>query len=144
MRQQASLRSGGSGAPPAVGNCRFKLIPGVGNVILHSVLYSEHSSFRYGHTTRCHALSTARTVPVSRTKNSQQKRNTCAHTRRELCEFVRWLEPGSIIPSVSNDNGVRRDQMLAWLRNPPPRPNSNQRGIAQFLTRQQRGSKSAD
>lgn len=51
-----------------------------GSLILYSVPYSEHSSFR------------------------------------ELREFVSWLQPASIIPTVGNDRGPKTSTMLSLLR----------------------------
>ncbi|KAL6752292.1 beta-lactamase-like protein [Haematococcus lacustris] len=40
---------------------------------------------------------------------------------RELHDFVSWLQPGEILPSVSNDQGPKLAAMLAALQNPLPR-----------------------
>ena len=50
-----------------------------GTLVLYSVPYSEHSSFR------------------------------------ELREFVDWLKPARIVPTVGNDGGSRTRQMISRL-----------------------------
>ena len=37
----------------------------------------------------------------------------------EMRDFVQWLQPSRIIPSVGNDEGPKRDRMLSWLRQRP-------------------------
>jgi hypothetical protein len=39
----------------------------------------------------------------------------------ELQSFVNWLQPGSIIPSVGNDQGPKLQQMLQRLHGGPGR-----------------------
>ena len=53
-----------------------------GSLILYSVPYSEHSSFK------------------------------------ELREFVQWLRPVNIIPTVGNDRGPKASRMVSLLRAP--------------------------
>lgn len=39
---------------------------------------------------------------------------------RELHDFVTWLQPIDILPSVGNDNGQQTARMLELLRGPLP------------------------